>query len=81
MRDVGAELPYAVATIDSTSQVDIQAPGTGALEVAEAHGGADGVEIALRAVVPGQALVTVSATGEVRDASGAYAMGGQPPIP
>ena len=76
VRDVGAELPYAVATIDDTGQVDIQAPGTGVLEVAEAHGETNGVAIALRAVAPGQALVTVSATGEVRDASGAYVTGG-----
>ena len=75
VRAVGAELPYAVATIDSTSQVDVQAPGTGVLELTEARGVADGVEITLQAVAPGQALVTVSATGEVRDASGAYVMG------
>jgi hypothetical protein len=76
VRDADMAGPVELITIDSTGQVERREGGSRVLELEDAVGGADGLELTLQAVAPGETEMTVSATGEVRDASGAYVGGG-----
>lgn len=80
---VGIGLPYYTLTLSSGASVTVTyddalraSSGDTLFEFVSAHGEMNRVTFTLRALAPGSAEASISATGEVRSAEGAFSWGG-----